>query len=239
MDSRIVLLRHNAETLREAVLARSVGKIESSRVELRPADTIWSGRHWVPLWSMGSDPKVLLRACWDNEQAREFLSRLPLMQRVYPERDIELCDCLQDLADILALEFAAAFSDALYPGVRGVEVPLATIEALGPAMEREMRREWERENTLIRSGFVRSGFLISHEQNPPPPRLDDLPFERRQAFAERRRWWFKAFGITPENYPQVDTKALGLQGSFSLWDVRELPLADTPLARLYGRQLPS
>ena len=39
-----------------------------------------------------------------------------------------------------------------------------------------------------------------------------LPKERQRALAERRRWWFQKFSITPERWAT---------GHWSVWDVSE------------------
>ncbi len=45
-----------------------------------------------------------------------------------------------------------------------------------------------------------------------PVEFTGLPRERQRALAERRRWWFQKFSITPERWQG---------GYWSLWEVSE------------------
>ena len=108
--------------------------------------------------------------------------------------DPELPEWLQDLAELIAYEATEAFRASFYPGVADVE-PLSEehVTSVMTALQREMDREGKR-------------------RGKTPGRYLDLPPERQQALAERRRWWYGKFGITPQTWPR---------GTFSLWDVTD------------------
>jgi len=48
-----------------------------------------------------------------------------------------------------------------------------------------------------------------------------LPKERQRALAERRRWWFQKFSITPECW---------VTGHWSVWDVSEEAMPEMVVA---------
>jgi hypothetical protein len=107
---------------------------------------------------------------------------------------------LQDLADILAVEASQAFSESYYPGVPDMAVPEEQVAVVMKALQREMDREGKSRQRL-------------------PVRFTDLPKDRQQALAERRRWWFYKFSITPERWQT---------GYWSLWDVSEEHVPSIP-----------
>jgi len=100
---------------------------------------------------------------------------------------------LQDLANILAFEASRAFRESYFPGVPDVNIPQEHVEAVMRALQREMDRE----------GKSRQRIQIE---------FTALPKERQRALAERRRWWFQKFSITPERWQS---------GYWSLWDVSD------------------
>jgi hypothetical protein len=188
-----------ATTLRQRVFARLISQAMrdeslNRRIHHRAADgglrvfTLPPGDLTVP---------ALLRDVEMGENRQDFAA-VPFVGRTYVV-DPELPEWLQDLAEIIAYESGEAFQADFYPGVADVE-PLTEehVMAVMEALQREMDREAKR----------RSKTTVSYV---------DLPPERRVALAERRRFWFGKFGITPQNW---QTK------TFSLWDVSNDPLPD-------------
>ncbi|KKK63260.1 hypothetical protein LCGC14_2996100, partial [marine sediment metagenome] len=112
-------------------------------------------------------------------------------------RDPELIVPLQDLADIIAWEASEAFRASYYPGI-------PEVDALTPDHVTEIMAGMQREATRER----RSKQEVLYAE---------LPRKRQVALAERRRWWFGHFGITPQSWKS---------GNFSLWNVsadRDIP----------------
>jgi hypothetical protein len=188
-----------ATTLRQRVFARLVSQAmrdesQNRRIHHRAADgglrvfTLPPGDLTVP---------ALLHDVEKGENREDF-SAVPFVGRTYVV-DPELPEWLQDLAEIIAYESGEAFQADFYPGVADVE-PLTEEHAMAvmEALQREMDREAKR----------RSKTTVSYV---------DLPPERRMALAERRRYWFGKFGITPQNWANK---------TFSLWDVSNDPLPD-------------
>lgn len=131
-----------------------------------------------------------MAACRKAPVCRKALGNLPFIGRQIG--DPELRKALQDLADIVAWEASEAFTADYYPGVEDVE-PLGRdhVRDIMQGMQREMDREGNR---------------VQHA----PVVFEELPPQRQVALAERRRWWFAKFGITPARWKT---------GTFSLWDV--------------------
>lgn len=192
-------LLREAKTLRERVFARLISQAirdetRGRRIHHRASDgalrvfTLPAGELTV---------EALLRDVEASEHRDEF-SAIPFIGRTYVV-DPELPEWLQDLADIIAYEASEAFHADFYPGVADVE-PLTEehILAVMTALQREMDREGKRRNKV-------------------PVNYLSLPPDRQRALAERRRYWYGKFGITPQNWSR---------GTFSLWDVAEEPLPD-------------
>jgi len=89
-----------------------------------------------------------------------------------------------------------AFFAEYFPRLQDVYVPDEHVRAVMDALQREIDREARRRQEK-RAVF------------------SELPWERQQALAEWRRYWFGKFGITPETWPS---------GKLSLWDISEDPV---------------
>lgn len=188
-------LLREAKTLRECVLARLISQVRREEGGTRRVShyALAAGAHTFVL----PPGELTLRALLDDiasSEYRDLFSAIPFAKRVYA--DPELRECLQDLAEIIAYEATEAFRASFYPGVVDVE-PLTEehIVAVMQALQREMDREAKRRGKV-------------------PVRYLDLPPDRQRALAERRRWWYGKFGITPQSW---------VKGTFSLWDVAEEP----------------
>ena len=139
----------------------------------------------------------LMAACYRSKVARAALAALPISRPAAHETmDPEVPTPLQDLADIVAWEATHAFTDEYYPGVADV-APMTDdeVDAVMAGMQREISRE-----------------AFSRRKQPPFYSL--LPRARQVALAERRRYWYGAFGITPRNWKK---------GTWSLWRVTNAP----------------
>ena len=146
--------------------------------------------------------RTLMEACRDNPGAKEYLSWLPIMNKPSnPNADYELYLALQDLADIIAWEATNAFTEAYFPAPMNVE-PLSEdhVKELMIGMQREMDRE----------GFARSKSASD---------FADLSWERQVSLAERRRMWFRVYGITPQSWRT---------GFWNLWAISDETLPTGP-----------
>lgn len=136
--------------------------------------------------------KMLMGACNSNKEIRQFLAKQGIVGRFHgSDTDPELCQVLQDLADVLAQEGTDAFKKDYYPGIPDVVVPEEHIDVVIAAMQREVDREAKRVNYK-------------------PATYSTLPRDRQRALVERRRWWYAKFGITPRTWKK---------GLFSLWKI--------------------
>ena len=125
--------------------------------------------------------RTIMRAALRSD-LRAVLTKLPFSRLpLSSSADEELDEALQDLGNSIALEATAAFKDAYYPGVQGVNVPEKHVARVMQAMQRELDRE-------------------GTSRNKVPLAYDKLPPERQRALAERRRMWFARFGITPRSW---------------------------------------
>lgn len=188
-----------ADTLRQRVFCRRVRHYAKPRLTLAGNHTV--GLNLAERLIEANDPAFeispkrmnltsIMKATWDNKEARKHLSVIPIVNGTQAV-DVELNYSLQDLADIVAWEATEAFTAHHYTG-RDVEaLSKDHIHELMVALQREMDRE-------------------SHRTGRKPGVFLDLPFERQRALAERRRWWFQQFGITPRQWKK---------GTFSLWKV--------------------
>lgn len=142
---------------------------------------------------LSSGLRGLMAACYRAPECRKMLSNLTFYGRRIS--DPEIRKSLQDLADIVAWEASEAFVARYYPGIED-------IEPLSPDHVREvmrgMQREMDREGGTSPHGFREAAIF------------EELPWERQVALAERRRYWFAQFGITPERWKT---------STFSLWEV--------------------
>lgn len=183
------LLLGQAKTLRERAFCRLVECLDHDSIKFsHTPEQIFQIHPVEP--ALGG----LMAACAANTWSRDRLASIPIAR---PGRsalsDPELVPMLQDLADILAMEATNAFNDSYYPGVPDIAVPDEHVLVVMQALQREMDRE----------GKSRQRF---------PVQFTSLPKDRQRALADRRRWWFQKFSITPERWQT---------GTWSLWDVSE------------------
>ncbi|MEO8456680.1 MAG: hypothetical protein ABI559_02600 [Chloroflexota bacterium] len=187
------MLIGQARTLRERAFARAVSSLNHDSISFSHTPDSFQ------IHPMDASPDGLLYACSANTWARDALAMLPITR---PARsslsDPELVPMLQDLADILADEASLAFSASYYPGVPDVDVPDEHVSVVMRALQREMDREGKSRQRV-------------------PARYEDLPRDRQRALAERRRWWFGRYSITPERW---------LTGKWVLWDVTDQPMPE-------------
>lgn len=180
------MLIAQAKTLRERAFSRAVSSIHHDSISFSHSTESFQ------IHPMESTPDGLMYACSANTWARDALSMVPITR---PARsslgDPELVPMLQDLADILADEATSAFSADYYPGMPDVNVPEEHVDVVMHALQREMDREGKSRQRV-------------------PSRYEDLPRDRQRALAERRRWWFGRYSITPERWQT---------GKWVLWDV--------------------
>lgn len=183
------LLLGDAHTLRERAFARLVLAIHNDSIEFWHTPGLVLQVHPVAATTEG-----LMYSCSVNTWSREALAAIPISR---PPRsalaDPELVPMLQDLADILAWEATQAFVADYYPGVPDIMVPDEHVDAVVAALQREMDREGK-------------------SRQRPPAEYASLPPERQRALAERRRWWFAKFSITPDSWAK---------GTWNLWEVAE------------------
>ncbi len=183
------LLLGEAKTLRERTFSRLVECLDHDSIKFAHAPEQLCQIHPIEPTLGG-----LIAACAANTWSRDRLANIPISR---PGRsalsDPELVPMLQDLADILAIEATDAFRESYYPGVPDVEMTEQNVEDVMCALQREMDRE-------------------GTSRQRAPVQFAALPKERQRALAERRRWWFQKFSITPERWQT---------GCWSLWDVSE------------------
>lgn len=196
-------LLNQARTLRECVFARMVSNATIDRAWEVPVLALR-----VPL--LGS--QETLRIPWDTlvladiltlVEASEHKERFAAIPFTGPSVQVngnpELQTCLQELAELVAYECSEAYRATYYP--RPVSVEAMSTAHVHEVME-AMTREQEREGTRRKKTWAV---------------FTDLPQERQQSLAERRRFWFGEFGITPASWKT---------GTFSLWDVADIPVPD-------------
>jgi hypothetical protein len=183
------LLLGEARTLRERAFCRLVHGLEHDAIRFTHTPHQVFQIHPVECRLGG-----LMGACMANTWSRDRLANVPISR---PGRsalsDPELVPMLQDLGNILAAEASLAFTESYFPGVPDVDVPDEHVPVVMRSLQREMDREGK-------------------SRQRQPIRFMDLPKERQRALAERRRWWFQKFSITPQRWQT---------GSWSLWDVSE------------------
>jgi hypothetical protein len=193
------LLIQEAKTLRERAFARLVDSIQHDSVEF-----VHAPQQVFQVHPVNASLEGLIYACSVNSWARDTLSAIPITR---PPRsalsDPELVPMLQDLADILARECTEAFLADYYPGIPDISVPEEHVDVVMAALQREMDREGK-------------------SRQREPAQYASLPRDRQRALAERRRWWYSRFSITPEQWGA---------GQWNLWDVAEAGMPEfEPLA---------
>lgn len=190
------MLLERASTYRQRAFARLVSAIHHDSIEF--AGLRERGFQVYPL---DPSPAGLMMACAANTWCREALSLIPISRSPRSEGgDPELVPMLQDIADALAAAASEAFTTDYFPGLPDITVPEDHVAAVMQALQREMDRE-------------------GHSRQRDPVHFAELPPERQRALAERRRWWFARFGITPDSWQS---------GYWSVWDVtddRYVPVA--------------
>ena len=183
------LLLRSARTLRERAFARTVEALDHDSIRFAHTSDQVFQVHPVEASITG-----LMAACAANTWSRDRLANIPISR---PGRsalsDPELVPMLQDLADILAAEAGQAFTSSYYPGIPEVQMPEAHVETVMHALQREIDREGK-------------------SRQRSPVEFMALPKERQRALAERRRWWFEKFSITPGRWET---------GHWSVWEVAE------------------
>jgi len=186
------LLLSEASSLRERAFCRLVEGLDHDSIKFTHTP-----QQIFQIHPVESNLAGLLAACSANTWARERLANVPIARAGRSAlSDPELVPMLQDLANILAWEATQAFTAAYYPGMPDVHVPDHHVEVVMRALQREMDRE----------GTSRQRIPID---------FGELPEERQRSLAERRRWWFTKFSITPERWQT---------GYWSLWEVAEEPM---------------
>ncbi|KKL54441.1 hypothetical protein LCGC14_1573430 [marine sediment metagenome] len=188
-----LLLYAQATTIQERVFARLITNLRRNSCLLyHVKDTKF------PLYPSEPTIQGFLAAAQKEWACNTALASIPIKdQTTYVERDPELIVPLQDLADIIAWEASEAFRASYYPGI-------PEVDALTPDHVTEIMAGMQREATRER----RSKQEVLYAE---------LPRKRQVALAERRRWWFGHFGITPQSWKS---------GNFSLWNVsadRDIP----------------
>lgn len=121
---------------------------------------------------------------------------------------------LQDLSEEIQTDIHDALGvlddqNLWYPGIDPpliVPLPDDHVGVVMKAMQRELDREPRDANGGRR--------YWPETANLPIPQLAELPWRIQRALAERRRYRFSQFGITPESWKS---------GVFSLWDIPEDP----------------
>jgi hypothetical protein len=187
------LLLGEAATLRERAFCRLIEGLDHDSVKFTHTPQQIFQIHPVESTLIG-----LITACSANTWSRDRLANIPIARAGRSAlSDPELVPMLQDLANILAWEATQAFTQTYYPGVPDVNVPDSHVEVVMRALQREMDREGKSRQRI-------------------PIEFIALPKDRQRALAERRRWWFGKYSITPERWQT---------GYWSLWDVsnEEMP----------------
>lgn len=187
-------LEAQAKTLRQRCFFRLIRSYDQGHIIFKapPNDARLS---LVPFGvsPLSSGLRGLMAACYRHPQIRKAMNELPFLGRQLG--DPEIRKSLQDLADLVAWEASEAFTAGYYPGIEDIE-PLdpGHVQEVMRGMQREMDREGGTSPHSFRAAAV----------------FEELPWERQVALAERRRYWFAQFGITPERWKT---------GTFSLWKV--------------------
>jgi hypothetical protein len=157
------------------------------------------GEQWedFPIKPRNLTTRWLMGAVSSNKEARNYLTKINIVGKLHSSTaDPEVTIVLQDLADAVAQEATNAFQSKYYPGIPDITVPEKLVDQIMVAMQRELDREGLRLKNMAQ--------------------LSTLSRDRQRALAERRRWWFSKFGITPESWRR---------GTFNLWKISNEPIA--------------
>jgi hypothetical protein len=183
------LLLREADTLRDRAFCRLVEGVDHDSIKFAHTP-----QQIFQIHPVESNLSGLLAACQANTWSRDRLANIPIAR---PGRsalsDPELVPMLQDLGNILAWEATQAFIASYFPGVPDMHVPDEHVGVVMQALQREMDREGK-------------------SRQRSPIEFTSLPRERQRALAERRRWWFTKYSITPERWQA---------GYWSLWEVSD------------------
>lgn len=184
---------HQARTLRERAFARLV-------IHLPMHGGLWTFHLPGPREAVDLGPPdlpTLMKAARRNPGIRARLSNIPIaVGPITVGYDPELHPGLQDLADIIAHEASEAARASYYPRMPEMRVSRRHVQRVMAALQREMDREAIRRRLR-------------------PVIFSELPWERQQALAERRRYWFRQFGITARAWRA---------NRWSVWRVADDPL---------------
>jgi len=197
------LLMNGAKTFRQRAFTRCFGSIfiengDELMIQLKGGKT---GLEWnkFKITPRSYSVSMLMGAVNQNKEARAWLSKLPIVGPLHDHSaDPEVCIPLQDLADAVSQEGTNAFKAKYFPGIPSITIPEDHVDALMIAMQREMDRESKR--VALR-----------------PAIFTNLSRDRQRALAERRRWWFDKFGITPVSWQT---------GRFSIWKIANEPIEE-------------
>lgn len=190
-------LLKKAKTLRERAFCRLLIGIEDSKIKFLPR----INEDEVVLDLKGKEPRNYLAAVRRDRKLKMALSHIPFQGApINRTANVELVPALQDLADLISWESTRAWTDKYFPGIPGMLMDPDHVAQIIHAMQRELEREG-----------------VSRDKKPL--KLHKLSKERQLALAQRRRYWFAKFGITPENWKR---------GTWSVWDVSNEPAPDGP-----------
>ncbi len=188
-------LMESATTLRQRAFARMYSGYSGNPGKLSLRDT---NVHGMEIKMITKGARGMMAACYRNRDIRAKLRKLTITAgtRAYGG-DPEVHVGLQDLADIVAIEAHAAFTEEYYPGMPDVDALTdEEVDAVMAGMQREATRERRGTQEVL---------------------YKKLPRPRQVALAERRRHWFGVFGITPKSWKT---------GKWSLWNVKSIPFPE-------------
>jgi hypothetical protein len=187
------MLLGGAATLRERAFARVVAGLKERSIQFVHCPEVFE------IYPANPSVQAILHSCASHCGARDALAAIPISRAPRSARsDPELVPMLQDLADIVAWEATEAFTARYYPGLPDIFVPEEHVGLVMEALQREMDRE----------GKSRQKIPVSFVSLEP---------DRQRALAERRRWWYRKFSITPERWKT---------GTWSLWEVATEPMPE-------------
>lgn len=187
------MLLPQAGTLQESVFCRLIMSMSSGTITFKHAP-----RKPRALIMMGQTLQDLLLSCSDID----LLNHIPIANKAkHNNCNDELISPLQDLGEVIAYEATQAFQARHYPGVPGIQmISDDRVSEIMTAMQRELDRE-------------------AKSRRQVPAHLFTLPIERQRALAERRRYWYGEFGITPETWKT---------GHWNIWHVSDRKLTSLP-----------
>jgi hypothetical protein len=193
------MLLGGAVSLRERAFARVVAGLNERSIQFVHCPEAFE------IYPANPTVQAILHSCASHCGAREALAAIPIARAPRSARsDPELVPMLQDLADIVAWEATQAFTGGYYPAIPDIFVPEDHVTLVMEALQREMDREGK-------------------SRQKTPVSFASLAPDRKRALAERRRWWFSKFSITPERWKT---------GTWSLWEVVDEPMPDVSVAEV-------